>query len=138
MSTLSPNSGAAATRTVLCVEDEPMGMELVESMLQMRPDIRLLKATTGREGVQLALARSPDVVLLDMHLPDIGGLEVVRALSREISERHLRVVLLTADSFSIDVVKAMSLGAVAYWQKPLNFDAAMDGLRRLLGDGSPG
>ena len=66
---------------MLCVEDHPVCMELVESMLQTRPDIRLLKATTGREGVALARAESPDVVLLDMHLPDIGGLEVVRALS---------------------------------------------------------
>ena len=109
-------------------------MELVETMLQTRPDIRLLKATTGREGVALALRESPDVVLLDMHLPDISGLEVVRALSEEISRRRLRVVLLTADSFSIDVVKAMSLGASAYWRKPLQFDAAMDNLRRMLGE----
>jgi len=119
---------------VLYIEDHPVNMALVESILEAYPLIRFLKASTGREGVRLAQSETPDVVLLDMRLPDIGGLEVVRALSEQISRQRLRVVLLTADSFSIDVVKAMSRGATAYWRKPLTVDAAVGGLRRLLGD----
>ena len=121
------------TGTVLCIEDEPVNMELVEAMLSGFPLIKLLKAFTGREGVRLAQAEQPDLVLLDMRLPDISGLEVVRALSEQISQRNLRVVLLTGDSFSIDVVKAMSLGAHEYWPKPLTLERALAGLRRVLG-----
>ena len=120
--------------TVLCVEDHPVNMALVEAILSVYPRIRLLKASTGRDGVRLAQSESPDVILLDMRLPDIGGLEVVRALSEQISKQRLRIVLLTADSFSIDVVKAMSLGATAYWRKPLTSETAVSGLRHLLGD----
>ena len=89
---------------VLCIEDQPISMDVVEAMLSTYPRIRLVKASTGREGVRLVRSERPDLVLLDMNLPDISGLEVVRALSEEISTHGLRVVLLTSDTFSIDVV----------------------------------
>ena len=71
-------------------------------------------------------------MLLDMHLPDISGLEVVRVLNEEIASGALRVTLLTADSLSMDIVKAMSLGASEYWLKPLTLDGLENGLRRAL------
>lgn len=134
---MTPNDSATPlelTGTVLCIEDQPSNMALVEAMLSGFPGVTLLKAFTGRDGVRLAQAERPDLVLLDMGLPDIGGLEVVRALSEQISQRKLRIVLLTADSFSIDVVKAMSLGAHEYWPKPLSLERTVAGLRRVLGD----
>jgi DNA-binding response OmpR family regulator len=133
------SSKVGLTGTVLCIEDQPVSMALVEEMLAAFPGIRILTAFNGRDGVRLARAERPDLVLLDMQLPDIGGLEVVRALCEPISQRQLRVVLLTSDSFSIEVVKAMSLGALEYWPKPLTFERATSGLRRLLGNAaSPG
>lgn len=125
-------AGAHAPGIVLCIEDHPVSMELVESLLAHFPGITLIKAATGREGVQLALEQRPDVVLLDMNLPDIGGLEVVRALNEPIAQRRFRVILLTADDFSIDVVKAMSLGAHAYWHKPLTAARVQAELPRAL------
>jgi len=129
-----PASSFEMRGTVLCIEDHPVNMHLVETMLSAYPQVKLLKALNGRDGVRLALAERPDLVLLDMRLPDIGGLEVVRALSELISRHGLRVVLLTADSFSIDVIKAMSLGAHEYWPKPLSFDKVATDLPRLLHD----
>jgi CheY-like chemotaxis protein len=119
---------------VLCIEDHPVNMELLEAMLAGLPGVRLLKAVTGREGVRLAKAEQPDLVLLDMRLPDISGLEVVRELSELISQGLLRVVLLTGESFSMDVVKAMSLGAHDYWHKPLTVERVRDGVTRALAD----
>ena len=113
---------------VLYIEDNPINMSLVETALESYPGITLLKASTGQEGIRIARAEQPDLVLLDMHLPDIGGLEVVRALNEDIANRQLRVTLLTADPLSMDIVKAMSLGAYEYWLKPINmntFDAAL-------------
>jgi CheY-like chemotaxis protein len=124
---------AELSGSVLCIEDHPVNMELVEGLFAGFPRVRLLKAFSGRDGIALARTERPDLVLLDMHLPDIGGLEVVRALGDLISERKLRLVLLTADSFSIDVVKAMSLGAHEYWPKPLTFNRVAEGLQRVLG-----
>jgi DNA-binding response OmpR family regulator len=73
----------------------------------------------------------PDLVLLDMHLPDFGGLEVVRALSVEIS-KGLKLAILTADNMSMEVVKAMSLGAYEYWIKPVDPMRLREGIRRGL------
>lgn len=121
-----------AAGTVLCVEDHPVSMELVEALVAHLPGVTLLKAATGREGVRAAREARPDLVLLDMNLPDISGLEVVRALNEPIAQRRFRVILLTADDFSIDVVKAMSLGAHAYWHKPLTAARVQAELPRAL------
>lgn len=125
---------AEPTGTVLCIEDQPISMALIEAMFAPYPGVRLLEAFNGRDGVRLALQEQPDLVLLDMHLPDIGGLEVVRALSEPISQRRLRVILLTGDSFSIDVVKAMSLGAHDYWPKPVTPERVIEGVTRALAE----
>ena len=119
--------------TVLCIEDHVASMELVEAMLAGFTSLRLLKAYTGQQGIEMAQTERPDLVLLDMRLPDISGLDVVRALNQLISQRALRVVLLTSDTFSIEVVKAMSLGAHEYWPKPLSRERIVTGVARLLG-----
>ena len=118
--------------TVLCIEDEPSCMALVEAHLSLFPGVTLIKATTGGEGVRLALALLPDLILLDMRLPDLSGLEVVRALNEPIAQGRLRVILLTAESFSIEVTKAMALGAHNYWLKPLSFERLRVELPRAL------
>jgi two-component system cell cycle response regulator DivK len=117
---------------VLYIEDNPINMDLIETALSVYPGVTLVKAQTGMEGIRLARAEQPDFVLLDMHLPDIGGLEVVRALNEEIASGKLRVTLLTADTLSMDIVKAMSLGAYDYWLKPLSMAKFESGLRRAL------
>ena len=123
--------------TVLCIEDHPLHMQMIEALIGEHAGVRLLKAYNGRDGVMLAHTQRPDLVLLDMNLPDISGLDVVRELSVLISQRNLRIVLLTADSFSIDVVKALSLGAHDYWAKPIDVALVSAGLVRLLREAVP-
>jgi CheY-like chemotaxis protein len=118
--------------TVLYVEDEPVNYAMVEALLSFHPEVRLVSAQTGIEGVQLARSERPDAILLDMHLPDISGIEVVRRLSEDISTGAFRVILLTADKLNIDVLKAMSLGAFEYLVKPVKRDALEASLRRAL------
>ena len=94
--------------------------------------MEIIHASTGHEGVRLVRSEHPDFVLLDMHLPDISGLEVVRMLSEDIANRRLRVTILSGDTLSIDIVKAMSLGAFSYLIKPVSAQALEDSLRRAL------
>ena len=117
--------------TVLYIEDQAANVVLVEGLLADMPGVVLIGAGTGAEGVRLARSERPDLVLLDMHLPDFGGLEVIRALSLEIS-LGLKVALLTGDAFTMDVAKAMSLGAYDYWGKPIDPRRLLDGVRRAL------
>ena len=117
---------------VLCIEDNPVNMDLIETALSMYPGITLVKAHNGTEGIRLARSEKPDFVLLDMNLPDISGLEVVRELNIDITSRGLRLNILTGNALSMDIIKAMSLGAYEYWLKPLTRQVFDDGLRRAL------
>jgi two-component system, cell cycle response regulator DivK len=119
--------------TVLYIEDDAVSSVLVEDVLRtFHPQLSLLRAATGGEGVRIAREQHPDLVLLDMHLPDTTGLEVIRELNREIAAGAFRVVLLTADRISADVIKALSLGAYEYWGKPINLAQFSHGIRRAL------
>lgn len=118
--------------SVLYIEDEPTSFALVETLLSVHPGLQLLEARTGTEGVSLARTKRPDAILLDMHLPDISGIEVVRRLSEDIAAGAFRVILLTADRLNIDVLKAMSLGAFEYLVKPVNPQALEAALGRAL------
>jgi DNA-binding response OmpR family regulator len=120
---------------VLHIEDEQVNHELVAAILTGYAGVTVLHAKTGTEGIRLALAERPELILLDMHLPDIGGLDVVRALNELIHSHPMRVILLTADDFSIDVVKAMSLGAHDYWRKPVRIEQFRAGIVKALGPG---
>ena len=117
---------------VVYIEDAPMFVELVKALLAPHRGVEFIHAATGHEGVQLVRGERPDYVLLDMHLPDMSGLEVVRLLSEDIASRRLHVAILTADTLSIDVIKAMSLGASEYLVKPVSPQALEKSLRRAL------
>jgi DNA-binding response OmpR family regulator len=118
---------------VLYVEDVDVNFVMVEGGLASFPNIELIRATTGADGVRMVRGEHPDFVLLDMHLPDISGLEVVRQLSEDIATRRLRVTILTGDELTMDVIKAMSLGAFEYWIKPVDVRVLQAGVRRALG-----
>jgi len=117
---------------VLHIEDEPTGLLLVETILATYPGIERLQAHNGSDGIRIAKERKPDLILLDMNLPDIGGLEVVRALNEFLHSEPVRLVLLTAEDFSVEVVKAMSLGAHDYWRKPLHVELFRASLVKML------
>ena len=123
---------AALRGKLLYIEDEPINVAVLQAMLASHPGVQLIVASTGLDGVRKAQSEQPDFVLLDMHLPDIGGLEVVRRLNVDITSRGLRVTILSGDSLSMDIIKAMSLGAYEYWIKPLDLRLFEAGLRRAL------
>jgi CheY-like chemotaxis protein len=117
---------------VLYIEDVAVNFAVVEAALALHTGVQLIRATTGLEGVRLVRSERPDFVLLDMHLPDISGLEVVRRISEDIAARRLRVTILTGDNLTTDVIKAMSLGAFEYWVKPVDARVLEAGVRRAL------
>lgn len=128
---------AALRGKVLYIEDVDVNFELVAAGLEKFPGVRLIRAATGRDGVSMVRNEHPDFVLLDMHLPDISGLDVVRQLSEDIALQRLRVTILTGDELTMDVIKAMSLGAFEYWVKPVDAGVLEAGVRRALTGNRP-
>jgi two-component system, cell cycle response regulator DivK len=108
-----------AEQTVLLVEDNPMNMELASDLLEVN-GFRVLRATTGAAGMDVAKRAKPDVILMDVDLPDIDGLEATRTLKRDSGTRGIPVVALTAYAMKGDEAKCRSAGCVGYLTKPID------------------
>ncbi|MEP6733333.1 MAG: MHYT domain-containing protein [bacterium] len=136
---LEPTDGNASTisdalpptRTILYVEDNLSNLTLVQRILERRPDIELIPAMQGRLALELARLHRPDLVLLDLHLPDVSGEEVLRQLRHAPDLRKIPVVVLSADATQGQIDRLLAAGALAYVTKPLDvkpFIAILDGV----------
>lgn len=106
-------------RRLLYVEDTVANIRLVEEILSARPSIRLLPAGMGSLGIELAMEHRPDLVLLDLHLPDIGGQEVLARLRADERTKDIPVVVLSADATDRTPGPLLDAGAQAYLTKPI-------------------
>jgi two-component system, cell cycle response regulator DivK len=123
--------------TILYVEDNPDNRQLVQRALQAR-GYQFFAAATGLEGVQMATDLRPDVILLDINLPDIDGYEVARRL-RGSNVKHLLfvpIVAITANALKGDAEKALEAGCDVYIAKPINIRELWARLEALLADPS--
>jgi signal transduction histidine kinase/ActR/RegA family two-component response regulator len=109
---------ATARGTLLYIEDNVSNVRLVERILDQRPGLRLLAAPDGGRGLELASAQQPQAILLDLHLPDLDGAEVLSRLRHEPRTRHIPVVVLTADATPGQARRLLEQGAAAYLTKP--------------------
>ncbi len=119
------------TRTILYVEDNLSNLRLIERLLQRRPGVRLLTAALGREGLELARRRHPDLVLLDSHLPDLSGLEMLAALQADPATRPIPVVVVSADALPDSIEALRKAGAREYLTKPLDVHRVVEMLAEL-------
>ncbi|HSD61065.1 MAG TPA: ATP-binding protein [Burkholderiales bacterium] len=115
-------------RTLLYVEDNPANLMLVENLIARRPDIRLLSAMDGDRGIEIALASQPDVILLDINLPGISGIQVLKILRADPATAHIPVVALSANAIPRDIEKGLAAGFFRYLTKPIRVDKFMDAL----------
>jgi signal transduction histidine kinase/ActR/RegA family two-component response regulator len=109
-----------ANRKILYIEDNLSNLTLIEELLHERPDIELLTAMQGKLGLELARQHLPDLVLLDLHLPDIHGREVLRELKSFDATRAVPVVVISADATASQIKHLLSAGATTYLTKPLD------------------
>jgi signal transduction histidine kinase/CheY-like chemotaxis protein len=121
-----------STAVVLYIEDDPVNHILVEQMLSRCDGVHLLQAENATDGITLAQQTTPDLVLLDMHLPDMSGLDVLAALRADPRTQALRVVAVSANAMPTDVAAAMEMGVLEYWTKPLRLEAFLAGISKLL------
>jgi signal transduction histidine kinase/AmiR/NasT family two-component response regulator len=122
----------AQLRTLLYVEDNPANLMLVEDLMERRPDIRLLSAADGLRGIEMARAYLPDVVLMDINLPGISGIQALRILRADPVTAHIPVVALSANAIPRDIEKGLAAGFFRYLTKPIKVNEFMDTLDMVL------
>ena len=121
-----------ATKTVLYIEDNPFNLHLVKAILAARPHLRLLTAIQGTLGLESARQNTPDLILLDMHLPDMAGPQFLRQLRAEPATASIPVVIVSGDEPSEQRAEYVNLGVVAFVIKPFDIDQFADLVERCL------
>jgi CheY-like chemotaxis protein len=117
-------SGSARLRagqrvfTILYVEDQDLNLRLVERLFATRPEYRLLPAMQGGLAIDLAREHQPDLILLDLNLPDMSGENVLRKLKEDVALAEIPVITVSADAMGDRIEKLLSLGASGYLTKP--------------------
>jgi PAS domain S-box-containing protein len=122
----------ALQRTLLYVEDNPANMKLVEQLIARCQDIRLMTAVNGTLGIELARATRPQVILMDINLPGISGIEALKILREDPATAHIPVVALSANAMPRDIAKGLELGFFRYLTKPIKVKEFMDTLNAAL------
>ncbi len=119
-------------RTLLYVEDNPANLELVEQLIARRPDLRLLSAADGNLGIEFARAYQPQVILMDINLPGISGIDAMKILRADPSTAHIPIIALSANAVPRDIERALEAGFFNYLTKPIKVGQFMDALDAAL------
>jgi two-component system cell cycle response regulator DivK len=122
-------------KVVLIVEDNEKNMKLARDVLQVR-GYETLEAVTGEDGVKLAFERKPDLVLMDIQLPGIDGVEAFRRIRANAATAHIPIAALTASVTPTDRSQITAAGFDAFLSKPINLKEFLETVRRLTGRGA--
>jgi CheY-like chemotaxis protein len=120
------------TGTVLYVEDDEVNATLMRAILGMRPQVRLLLARDCASAMRKVQQQVPDLVLLDMHLPDGNGIDLLTSMRRAPGMQTVPAVMVSAGARDDDVLQARSSGFIGYWTKPLDVQKTLRELDAIL------
>jgi len=125
---MAPSNAEAQTqagvvqRTLLYVEDNPANLKLIEAIIERQPGIRLLTAPNGMYGIEMARQFLPDLILMDIDLPDISGIKALQKLTQDPATAHIPVIALSANAMPRDIEKGLEAGFLRYLTKPIKID----------------
>ncbi len=128
----APHLASPGVRTILYIEDNLSNFKLMERVLGHRPGVRLLAAMQGHLGLELAAQHRPELILLDLDLPDMHGSDVLAALKRDPELSGIPVVVISADATPGQTKRLLKAGAYAYLTKPLDVKRFLDMLDAML------
>jgi two-component system cell cycle response regulator DivK len=123
-----------SAKTILYVEDNELNRKIVRDLLK-RTTYRLIEAHDGEAGVAIALEQRPDLILMDVQLPKISGIEATRRLRAEAATAGTPIIAVTSFALSGDDQKAMDAGASAYLAKPYSPFTLLSMIRKFLPEG---
>jgi signal transduction histidine kinase len=131
-------SPSRESRIVLCIEDNLSSLRLLERVIELRPPVRLLTALQGSLGIDLARQHRPDLILLDLNLPDVHGHEVLQRLRADPVTSGIPVVVLSADATPGQIARLLDAGARDYLTKPIDVQRCLGVLDEVLWDKAGG
>ena len=123
---------------MLYVEDNPANLKLIEQLIARRPDIRLLTAVDANTGILLAQSHLPALILMDINLPGMSGIDALKILREDPETEHIPVIALSANAMPRDVEKGLQAGFFRYLTKPIKIHEFMDTLEAALKFGEQG
>ena len=130
---VSPSKSSQAKRKkVLYIEDVKVNIELVKHILSLRDNLTFFSATKALPGIELAKSELPDLILMDLRLPDMDGITAFKQLQLIKELKHIPVMALTANAIDGESEKALSLGFKNYITKPINIDHFLKEIDKLL------
>ncbi len=127
-----PSAETGAARTVLCIEDNAANTQLLQAVLAHRPGIRLLTSAQGGPGIELARQHLPDLILLDVHLPDMKGPEMMARFNADPALKSIPVIVISADATAHQIERLLAIGAREYLTKPIDVDQLLRVVDRYL------
>lgn len=113
-------------RIVLQIEDNPANAAVVEQLLARRSDLQLQTATNGPLGIEMASVLLPDVILLDIRMPGMSGLDVLSTLRRNPATAHIPVIVLSSNAHPSEIKKCLDAGVFRYLTKPYKIDSLIN------------
>jgi PAS domain S-box-containing protein len=122
----------APLSTLLYVEDNPASLTLIEQIIRNYPHLRMLSTSDGNLGIALARAHLPDLILMDINLPGISGIEALKILREDPATAHIRVVAISANAMPHDIEKGLGAGFFRYLTKPIKINEFMHTLDEAL------
>lgn len=128
----TPSATGTRTRLLLYIEDNPANLKLVEQLISRRPDLRLLTAQNGKDGISLAHGYLPDVILMDINLPGISGIEAMKIIRLDPATAHIPIVAVSANAIPSDIAKGLEAGFFRYLTKPIKVNEFMETLNATL------
>lgn len=130
MSTLAKPT--APPHSVLYIEDNATNLALVEHLLARRGDLMMLSATTGHQGIEMACEHLPAVILMDIQLPDMSGLDALKFLRDHPATAHIPVMALSSEAFPLQIKRGIEAGFFRYLTKPFKIDDFMGAIDACL------
>ena len=118
--------------TVLYVDDNVQSLDIVSRLLHAKTDWRLITSTVGVEGVDIALTLRPDMILLDLQLPDISGLAVLQQLRADVRTCDTPIIMLSAEAHQKKIDECMAAGATDYFVKPCDLQSFLTALHAFM------
>jgi len=115
-------------RTVLQVEDNQANARLVEELLARRGNLKVLTARDGHEGIKMACSLKPDIILMDINMPGLGGLAALKILRENPATAHIPVIALSSNAFHRQIKEGLEAGFFRYLTKPFKLDELMEAI----------